>query len=170
MWTIDEIYNGALDGVKEAESIGIYTVLLPDTFNLIFNPYTTATLDRKKNTKDVELLRKRWQQIQKSDIKEGKSILYIGKTDETLKKRVLCLAKYGRGEASNHHGGYPLWQIENNIQLCVEIIPCANPHKEETRRLDNYIDLYGTQPIANTSVGTNSRYRYLRKQDIYVLR
>lgn len=170
MWTFEEIHNGALDNLGKAKELGVYKVFLPDDFVLKFRTTTDATGD-VDNVKSLELLKKRWDLIQSSPVGGGKNIIYIGTTaKQSLGKRVKQFAKYGYGECNNHRGGYPIWQIENNKQLLVEIYPCEDPVGKETELLDAYIDLYGTEPIGNTAVGKGSRYKRLKEEDIYVLK
>lgn len=170
MWTFEEIYNGALDKVPEANKTGVYKVFLPDGFDVLFTSTTDATGD-VKNTKPVDELERRWRKIQKSSIEEGKNILYIGQTNESLKTRLKTFARYGYGEVDNHRGGYPIWQIKDNKKLMVEIDPdVGNPVNRETELLDSYIDDHKTQPLANTSVGKGSRYKHVTKTDEYVLK
>ncbi len=172
MWTFEQIYEGALNDIEEANYPGIYKVYIPDGFIVEFKSETDAVGDNN-NTKPVQLLKRRIELINNANKDEGKKIIYIGKTNETLKKRVYCLARYGYGEVKNHRGGYPIWQIKDNKRLLVELIPSKlndNPDDMETELLDCYIDLYGTEPIANTAVGKNSKYMYIRSTDTYVWR
>ena len=173
MWTFEQIYNGALDKVEDAQYPGIYKVYMPKGFDIVLKQSTDAVKD-KKNVKPIEVLKDRLRLIRQSAFEEEKSVLYIGKTDKSLRGRIYCFARYGYGEVKNHRGGYPLWQIKDNKKLLVEIFPFKdskkNPKDEETRLLDEYIDRYGTEPLANTAVGRNSKYRYIRKTDKYILR
>lgn len=170
MWTFEQIYHGALNSVPAARHTGVYKVFVPEGFEVSFRQITDAVAD-SKNVKDVDLLKKRWNMIQSSSEDSGKNILYIGTTTDMLKERVTCFAKYGYGKVKNHHGGYPIWQIADNKKLLVDIYPfVGDPEAEETRLLDEYIDTYGTEPIGNTAVGKNSKYKYVRKEDRYILR
>ncbi len=172
MWTFEQIYEGALNKIEEANYPGIYKVYIPDGFIVEFKSETDAIGD-KNNIKAIHLLERRMNLINRVNKGEGNNILYIGKTNETLKKRVYCMTRYGYGEVKNHRGGYPIWQIKDNKRLLVELVPSnlnGNPSDMETELLDSYIDLYGTEPIANTAVGRNSKYRYIRSTDTYVLR
>ncbi len=169
MWTFEEIYNGALKGVNDVDSPGVYKVIAPAGFQIKFRNQTDATKDTR-NIKDTDMLKARWKRIQSSSVAEEDRVIYIGQTTTTLRKRLTEFANYGYGKATNHRGGYPLWQIPNNKKLLVEIEPHDDPHARETELLDKYIDICGTEPIANIATGYGSRYKHRRKTDTYELR
>lgn len=60
---------------------------------------------------DVDRLRDKWV----SDTQ----IMYIGKTDSSLRKRIRTYMKYGSGNDAAHRGGRAIWQLPESDSLIV---------------------------------------------------
>ena len=76
MWTFEQIYEGALNKIEEANYPGIYKVYIPDGFIVEFKSETDAIGD-KNNIKAIHLLERRMNLINRVNKGEGNNILYI---------------------------------------------------------------------------------------------
>ena len=150
MKTFEE-YKKELDEYGKISSIttesGIYKVHMPQNFELVITSGTDAIkVHRGKNLLyPVQKLEEKWESIRLLD-KEG--ILYVGKA-KNLRRRITEFVKYGYEDCKTHRGGLAIWQLKNNKELLIEIIPCGNPREKERQLLIEYHDKYGEYPFAN---------------------
>lgn len=56
---------------------------------------------------------------------------------------------YGWRNATNKRGGRAIWQIENCYDLFVGYHVCENPRNKEVKALNEYIEEFGSMPVAN---------------------
>lgn len=130
------------------EENGVYTVVVPQGFNIIFTANSTAILEyRSRNLLYREdLLEKKYSNV------INKNVLYYGKANRRggLKDRIREFVKYGYKEATNHRGGRAIWQIENNKKLIIGYCPCDDPDTKERQLLLEYINANNQiLPLAN---------------------
>ena len=126
---------------------GIYMVIVPDGFNVIFTEYTTAISEYKGQNLiyPTEVLSSKFNN---SDQK----ILYIGKAGgntNKLRQRISQFVRYGYQRASNHRGGRAIWQIKDNKHLLIGYFVFAAPENKERELLQEYANKYGVLPVAN---------------------
>ncbi len=50
---------------------------------------------------------------------DGAGIVYIGKTDGSLRGRIRAMIRFGEGQAVSHRGGRHVWQLEDAAELLV---------------------------------------------------
>lgn len=152
-YTFRELYEQKL--YKELPTCGgIYKILLPENFEFIIKS-TTDAVDGKP-PKSVDELTAKWNKIRNHDDR----IVYIGKADN-LRRRIRQYTKHGYGEAKNHTGGRAIWQLENNKELLIEIVPSdLEPEYLESLLLDEYYLTHNnTLPFANFKKGKYSKLR-----------
>lgn len=143
--TIEALYKDRCSAVPNEK--GIYIVMVPDDFDIVFSDQNTALNEFKgKNLLyPSENLRLKFD-------KSDKKVLYIGKAGgkrNKLHQRIRQYILYGFKEAENHRGGRAIWQIDNNKQLLLGYYPCENPETKERELLKQYYVQYGTLPVAN---------------------
>lgn len=66
---------------------------------------------------------------------EGTSIMYIGKTDNSLRKRLRAYLSFGRGNDVAHRGGRSIWQLPESGELM--IVWKAINENESARELES---------------------------------
>lgn len=80
-------------------------------------------------------------------------ILYIGKTDRTLQKRITEYMRFGQGEDIAHRGGRSIWQLPNSDNLIIGwkvIDEPSIPEKVEKALLKEFKEKHNNQlPFAN---------------------
>lgn len=143
--TIEELYSEGYANVPNEN--GIYVILVPDNFQIVFTESTTAILEFRKRCMVYSA-----SELQLKFEKSDKNILYIGKAEGTqnkLRQRIRQFVKYGYREADNHRGGRAIWQIENNKKLLLGYQECQNARAVESDELMLYYSKYGTFPVAN---------------------
>lgn len=80
---------------------------------------------------------------------EGASLVYLGKTDRPLAKRVRELARYGAGEKEAHAGGRYMWQLADHADLLVAWIVSDEPAALEADLVAEFEAAYDQLPFAN---------------------
>ena len=82
---------------------------------------------------------------------DGTDIVYLGKTDRTLCKRLGELARFGRGEPVAHWGGRLIWQLPQVDKLLVgwRTLDSGKASSEEKSLLSAFADTFGRLPFAN---------------------
>ena len=78
-------------------------------------------------------------------------IVYIGKTDQTLRKRIKAFARYGRGEAVAHQGGRLIWQLPNveNLLIGWQTLDVGQATTREADLFGEFVAKFGRLPFAN---------------------
>lgn len=87
----------------------------------------------------------------------GTIVIYIGKTDNTLHKRIGKYINFGKGKPVPHWGGRYIWQIADhrNLLVCWRSMPNNivrdhdDPFQEEQKLIREFISMYGKMPFAN---------------------
>lgn len=84
---------------------------------------------------------------------EDTLIMYIGKTDETLRKRISTYIKFGMGKDVAHRGGRAIWQLPDSDNLLIGwkiIDPSLNPSQGEKEWLKEFKERHNFRlPFAN---------------------
>lgn len=80
-------------------------------------------------------------------------IMYIGKTDETLRKRIYTYIKFGMGKDVPHRGGRAIWQLPDSDNLLIgwkTIAPALDASRVEKEWLREFKERHGFKlPFAN---------------------
>ncbi|WP_156377801.1 hypothetical protein [Sphingopyxis sp. Root1497] len=82
---------------------------------------------------------------------EDTDLVYIGKTDRTLAKRIGEFERFGNGEPVAHWGGRLVWQLPDPAMLTIgwlELAP-GQASSAEAAMLGEFFDRYGKLPFAN---------------------
>jgi hypothetical protein len=82
---------------------------------------------------------------------DGTNIVYLGKTDRTLRKRLSEFSRFGKGEAVAHWGGRLIWQLPQVEKLLVgwRQVEIGMATSEESNLLNEFSDTFGHLPFAN---------------------
>ncbi len=83
---------------------------------------------------------------------EGTSIIYIGKTDNSLRKRIRTYMRFGMGIDAPHRGGRSIWQLPDAEDLEIMWWPLpadADARKQESDLLNEFVRVHGCLPFAN---------------------
>lgn len=82
---------------------------------------------------------------------DGTDIVYIGKTDRTLAKRITELARFGQGKPVAHWGGRLVWQLPDvrKLQIGWRVSDTGDATQEEALLLSEFINVFGRLPFAN---------------------
>ena len=82
---------------------------------------------------------------------EGTDLVYIGKTDRTLAKRISEFARFGNGEPAAHWGGRLIWQLPHPALLTIGWLALdpGRASNVEASMLDEFFDRFGKLPFAN---------------------
>ncbi|MDP2711470.1 MAG: helix-turn-helix transcriptional regulator [Solirubrobacteraceae bacterium] len=76
-------------------------------------------------------------------------LVYIGKSDRPLSKRVRELARYGAGHKEAHVGGRYMWQLADHADLLVAWIITDQPVSLEAELIAEFEHARGRLPFAN---------------------
>lgn len=78
-------------------------------------------------------------------------IVYIGKTDQTLRKRIKAFARYGQGMAVAHAGGRLIWQLPNvqNLLIGWQTLGPGEATAREADLFREFVASFGRLPFAN---------------------
>jgi hypothetical protein len=82
---------------------------------------------------------------------DGTDIVYLGKTDRTLKQRICEFGQFGRGEAVAHWGGRLVWQLPELEALLIgwKVLDQDAATSEESVLLREFVDSFSRLPFAN---------------------
>lgn len=82
---------------------------------------------------------------------DGSDIVYIGKTDQSLRTRIRAFARFGQGKAVAHWGGRLVWQLPQPERLMIgwRIHGRGAAHAEEQKLFRAFYDRYDVLPFAN---------------------
>jgi hypothetical protein len=82
---------------------------------------------------------------------EETDIVYLGKTDRTLAKRITEFARFGNGEPVGHWGGRLVWQLPEPSRLMIgwNALQPAKAISTETELLTEFHATFGKLPFAN---------------------
>ena len=83
---------------------------------------------------------------------DGTDIVYIGKAEQTLAKRLGELARFGAGEVVPHWGGRMIWQLPKVAALTVCWMPSpekGGAGRDEVKLLQAFVAAHGRLPFAN---------------------
>jgi hypothetical protein len=82
---------------------------------------------------------------------EETDIVYLGKTDRALAKRITEFARFGNGEPVGHWGGRLVWQLPEPSRLMIgwKALQPAKAISTETELFTEFYATYGKLPFAN---------------------
>jgi hypothetical protein len=82
---------------------------------------------------------------------DGTDILYIGKTDRTLEKRIGEFARFGAGQPVAHWGGRLVWQLPDAGCLMIgwRESKLGEASQDERKLLSDFLTVHGRLPFAN---------------------
>lgn len=82
---------------------------------------------------------------------DGTDIVYVGRTDRTLAKRIGEFARFGRGEPIGHWGGRLIWQLPHADLLMVGWIALdmGLATERESALLAEFLEAFDRLPFAN---------------------
>ena len=82
---------------------------------------------------------------------DGANVVYIGKTDVTLHKRLSAYLKFGKGKSTSHWGGRLIWQLADHEELivCWKEMKKGSPRDYEKNLIDDFKKRYMKRPFAN---------------------
>lgn len=124
---------------------GIYYVLRKDASTPVFLEKGCGGTHKGKNPNvPIEELKKEWI--------DGEAVVYIGKTDDSLSRRIGTYLKFGRGEKAAHWGGRYIWQLKDAYDLvfCWKVLPNdSNAENVEKDLLERFREEKGCRPFAN---------------------
>lgn len=84
---------------------------------------------------------------------DGTSIMYIGKTDDSLRKRISAYIRHGQGKDASHRGGRSIWQLPNAGELVFvwKVLPVTeNAEAYERLLIQRFQEEHGGKmPFAN---------------------
>lgn len=83
---------------------------------------------------------------------DGTRTLYIGKAENSLRKRLGRYMDYGMGRPVSHHGGRYIWQLVDSRDLIVSwwVLPDNIPPAfVETELMKEFFIMHGKLPFAN---------------------
>lgn len=92
---------------------GVYFVLRERTDSIPVFKSQSPVLEHKGKSLSysVDELKSKWV--------EDTQIMYIGKTDSSLKKRISSYIRFGKGSDSPHRGGRSIWQLPDVDNLII---------------------------------------------------
>lgn len=145
-YTLKELKN---DFGKIPKKNGIYIIEVPEDFKIEFLNVTTGCTEWRG--KAVKLYKP--DSLMKIFRRGDRKTLYIGKMEQKnpSSHRLKNYIKWGMGKKVSHKGGYPLWQIKDNENLCAYWLACDNATSFESELLKIYFSDYGVYPLANNT-------------------
>ena len=124
---------------------GVYVVLHEGTEAPVFLKDGTGGAFKGQNpNSDISKLNANWV--------EDTQIVYIGMTQDTLKKRLSPYIRFGQGDAVAHWGGRFIWQMKDSRDLiiCWKPMPIGDAAKEESDMIQSFKQAHGgKRPFAN---------------------
>ena len=155
---IEELEDAGFEGFESIASLmqnrcaslppeqGVYMVLNPGRKKrLSANSAGPAYHNGKPLIYSMAELEKNWV--------ENTIVLYIGKTSETLCKRVKTYIDFGRGKDVPHRGGRMIWQLENHQELLFchkSLTDSESPKRVEAELIHEFTCHYNNyMPFAN---------------------
>lgn len=136
-----ELFSNRFKNVPDAP--GIYIVYVKKDFKPeLIKPGTGGFFKGRDSNVTKEKLEQKWV--------DSAEILYIGKTNGSLRERVALYAAFGAGYPVAHWGGRYIWQIKNAMK---DLYVCwktdDNPRKREKNEIAEFEKVYNKLPFAN---------------------
>ena len=130
-------------GSNDRNRKGVYIVVLPKTFQEIcFEEDSKAGRFKGKNpTVSPDTLKANWV--------DGAEILYIGKTERTIQKRMREHIDFWNGKPVAAWGGRFIAQLQNFKDLEIWFLPWDRPAEMETALINEFKVRYKKLPFAN---------------------
>lgn len=138
-------FGGTIENLEpdEGKYKGIYIIVRPVSFqNIYFDECSKAGRHKGKNpTVTVEKLRSKWI--------DGAEVLYIGKSETSVQKRMQQHRDFWYGEAVPAWGGRIIAQLRDFGKLEVWYFQCDIPKDMEHTLLKEFVSQYKKLPFAN---------------------
>lgn len=84
---------------------------------------------------------------------ENENLIYIGKTDVSLRQRIRTYMKFGSGKDVPHRGGRAIWQLKDSDDLIVawkELPDSISARDIESKMIKEFLEIHNDQlPFAN---------------------
>ena len=82
---------------------------------------------------------------------DGTDIVYLGRTDRTLAKRIGEFARFGSGQLVGHWGGRLIWQLPRPDLLTIGWLPLdpGLAAERESALLAEFVSVFDRLPFAN---------------------
>ena len=124
------------------EDPGVYKVIRSSRNFPAFRKKSTGGRFKGRNpTVPKNELDKKW-------VKDTK-VLYYGKADRNLRRRISDYLKFGKGEPRPHWGGRFIWQLKDSDKLKIAWTKHDNPRQLEQDLLKEFVSKYNKLPFAN---------------------
>jgi hypothetical protein len=106
-------------------------------------PSPAGHYEGRDPTVSIEELKQHWV--------AGSPVVYIGKARATLRGRVSCYLRFGKGEPVPHQGGRYIWQIgsSDDLLVCWKVIRGIDPRAVERNLIEDFRRTFGKRPFAN---------------------
>lgn len=138
-------FGGTIQNIDNHKGIyqGVYIIVIPDNFGKVgFNEFSKLEKWKDKQVAiHIKELKNRWI--------ENAKILYIGKSEINVQKRLLQHIKFWNGKNVSAYGGRIIGQIQNFENLEVWYLNCDTPEKTKKILLKTFKNQYGKFPFAN---------------------
>jgi hypothetical protein len=86
---------------------------------------------------------------------EAEGIVYIGRTSQTLARRLDQFYRHRPGAKSPHHGGEKILALAG--PLSVYWSPTGTPHAKERQLIQEFVKRYGRFPHGNLKAGDSDK-------------
>lgn len=122
---------------------GVYIIVCPnDLQKIYFNKCSNAGKFKGKDpTVSIDILKQKWV--------NDEEVLYIGKSETGVGKRMRRHIDFWKGKPVAAWGGRIIAQIQNYDNLEVWYSACDNPKQAERELLDKFYDKHTKLPFAN---------------------
>ena len=150
----EEIKNAGFRGFVKVEQLrndyscipstpGVYLVLNPKRKKDFLTVGTGGYFHGKEPNVAMSELENNWV--------DDTIVVYIGKTKDTLQKRIKTYMQFGQREDVAHYGGRFIWQLRHSAELEVCWMPLngEDSREVEKRLIHEFKKEYGKRPFAN---------------------
>lgn len=144
--SVDRLNNGSKSLIPDAK--GVYVVLykqvegVPEFLEMGSGPEYHGLTPMNYSVAELE-----------NEWVGDTSVVYIGKTDSSLKKRIGTFLRFGQGHNASHRGGRSIWQLpyNRNLTFAWKVLPAYESAREkEKEMLDKFKMEHGfRRPFAN---------------------
>ena len=125
------------------EKIGVYLIAQKSHFQSpnFVHPSHAGWFRGEDPTLTIEYLKNKWV--------ENASILYIGRSCGSLRKRINNHIDFWNGKPCAAWGGRTIAQIEDYENLEIWYMECDNPKEKEKELINAFCEKHGALPFAN---------------------
>jgi hypothetical protein len=87
--------------------------------------------------------------IVREELLDGQCVLYVGRTEDSLQKRLAQFYRHKYGARSPHKGGQEVIPFADDYTLWVHWAATDDPVLAERLMIERFIELVGQKPYAN---------------------